>query len=90
MCGRFAQYRGLADFLAELNSERDVISGYDNVPLARYNVAPSTRVHMLYGEVRGIHLSAVRCTEKGNEEKGTDLFSVPTSALGRFQPFATG
>ncbi|MGV8842687.1 MAG: SOS response-associated peptidase family protein [Pseudomonas sp.] len=60
MCGRFAQYRGLADFLAELNSERGVISGYDNVPLARYNVAPSTRVHMLYGEARGIHLSAVR------------------------------
>lgn len=60
MCGRFAQYQGLADYLAELNPERDVVSGYDNVPLARYNVAPSTKVHMLYGEARGIHLSAVR------------------------------
>lgn len=60
MCGRFAQYQGLADYLAELNAEREVISGYDNVPIARYNVAPSTKVHMLYGEARGIHLSAVR------------------------------
>lgn len=60
MCGRFAQYQGLADYLAELSAERDVLSGYDNVPLARYNVAPSTKVHMLYGETRGIHLGAVR------------------------------
>lgn len=60
MCGRFAQYQGLADYLAELNAEQDVISGYNNVPLARYNVAPSTKVHMLYGETRGIHLGAVR------------------------------
>jgi putative SOS response-associated peptidase YedK len=60
MCGRFAQYQGLADYLAELNAEQDVISGYDNVPIARYNVAPSTKVHMLHGEARGIQLGAVR------------------------------
>ena len=60
MCGRFVQYQGLADYLAELNAERGVISGYDNVPITRYNVAPSTKVHMLYGDSRGIHLGAVK------------------------------
>ena len=41
MCGRFAQYQGLADYLRELDAEQDVINGYDNVPIGRYNVAPA-------------------------------------------------
>jgi putative SOS response-associated peptidase YedK len=41
MCGRFAQYQSLADYLAALNSDRAVISSYDNAPIARYNVASS-------------------------------------------------
>lgn len=62
MCGRFAQYQGLADYLAELNSEQNVIGGYDSVPIGLYNVAPSTKVYMVYGdeESRGIRLGAVR------------------------------
>lgn len=39
MCGRFVQSQGLADYLRELDAEQDVISGYDNVPIDRYNVA---------------------------------------------------
>ncbi|MNF32198.1 putative SOS response-associated peptidase YedK [compost metagenome] len=59
MCGRFAQYQGLADYLTELNSERDVISGYDNVPIARYNVAPSTRVQLLHLDDDGLHVDPI-------------------------------
>jgi putative SOS response-associated peptidase YedK len=60
MCGRFAQYQGLADYLKELASEQDVISGYDNVPIERYNVAPSTRVQLLHCEAGGIVVAAVK------------------------------
>ncbi|WP_409077340.1 SOS response-associated peptidase family protein [Pseudomonas sp. FW305-70] len=58
--GHFAQYQDLADYLAELSAEQYIIRGYDNVPIARYAVAPSTKVCMLHGEVRGIHLGAIR------------------------------
>ena len=60
MCGRFAQYQGMADYLRELDSEQDVISGYDHVPIERYNVAPSTRVQLLHGAAGGIVIAAVR------------------------------
>lgn len=59
MCGRFAQYEGMADYLRELAAEQDVISGYDNVPIARYNIPPSTRVQILRGTEDGIHIDAV-------------------------------
>lgn len=48
MCGRFAQYQGIADYLRELAAEQDVISGYDNEPLARYNVAPTAKVALFH------------------------------------------
>ncbi|MFJ1572499.1 SOS response-associated peptidase family protein [Pseudomonas sp. NPDC088322] len=48
MCGRFVQSQGLADYLRELDAEQDVISGYDNVPIDRYNVAPGSRVLILH------------------------------------------
>lgn len=58
MCGRFAQYQASQTIWP--SAEQDVISEYDSVPIARYNVAPSNKVHMLHGETRGIHLGAVR------------------------------
>lgn len=60
MCGRFAQYEGMADYLRELAAEQDVISGYDNVPITRYNIPPSTRVQILHGTEDGIHIDSVR------------------------------
>ena len=48
MCGRFVQYQGVADYLKVLGTDRLVVSGYDNHPIARYNVAPSTQVNILY------------------------------------------
>lgn len=56
MCGRFAQYQGLVDYLRELDAEQDVISGYDNAPIARYNVAPGTRVLILHSVEDGLRI----------------------------------
>ncbi|WP_017907168.1 SOS response-associated peptidase family protein [Pseudomonas asplenii] len=59
MCGRFAQYQGMADYLRELESEQDVISGYDNEPIARYNIAPTTRVLILHSVEEGLRIDPV-------------------------------
>lgn len=56
MCGRFAQYQGLADYLRELDAEQDVISGYDNLPIGRYNVAPGSRVLILHKAEHGLRI----------------------------------
>lgn len=56
MCGRFAQYQGLADYLRELQAEQDVVSGYDNQPIARYNVAPGSRVLVLHNAEDGLRI----------------------------------
>ena len=60
MCGRFAQYQGIADYLAALQSEQDVISGYDNVPLEHYNVMPHATAQLLHAESAGLVFDAVR------------------------------
>jgi len=60
MCGRFAQYQGKADYLAALQSEQDVISGYDNVPLEHYNVMPHAKAQLLHAESAGLVFDAVR------------------------------
>ncbi|QXI26404.1 SOS response-associated peptidase family protein [Pseudomonas vanderleydeniana] len=59
MCGRFAQYQGMADYLRELVAEQDVISGYDNEPIARYNIAPTTRVLILHSVEEGLRIDPV-------------------------------
>ncbi|MFJ4155624.1 SOS response-associated peptidase family protein [Pseudomonas sp. NPDC089752] len=56
MCGSFAQCQGLADYLRELGAEQDVISGYDNVPIGRYNVAPGSRVLILHNAADGLRI----------------------------------
>nr|WP_314877477.1 SOS response-associated peptidase family protein [uncultured Pseudomonas sp.] len=56
MCGRFVQSQGLADYLRELDAEQDVISGYDNVPINRYNVAPGSRVLILHSVAEGLRI----------------------------------
>lgn len=58
MCGRFVQSQGLADYLRELDAEQDVISGYDNVPIDRYNVAPGSRVLILHNAADGLRIDA--------------------------------
>lgn len=47
MCGRFAQIQTRADYLEVLASDLEFADALDNVPIARYNVAPGTRVLIL-------------------------------------------
>ncbi|MQT57588.1 hypothetical protein GHO41_09570 [Pseudomonas sp. FSL R10-0399] len=54
MCGRFVQYRGIADYLDVLAADRKIVSGYDNHPIGGYNIAPSTRVNILHGVEDGL------------------------------------
>ncbi len=60
MCGRFSQHARMDRYLEELAFLQGVISYYDREPIERYNVAPSTRVHILRGEPDGLHIDAVR------------------------------
>ena len=60
MCGRFVQYRGVVDYLKVLGTDRLVVSGYDNHPLARYNVPPSTQVNILYNQQDDLRIDPVR------------------------------
>jgi len=60
MCGRFVQSQGIADYLEVLASDRKLVSGYDNQPIGRYNIAPSTRVNILHGVSDGLRIDPVR------------------------------
>jgi putative SOS response-associated peptidase YedK len=46
--------------LLELGFLRDVVSYYDHEPINRFNVAPSTPVHILRGAEDGLHIDAVK------------------------------
>ena len=60
MCGRFVQSQGVADYLTVLGTNRLIVSGYDNQPIARYNVAPSTRVNILHSQQDDLRIDPVR------------------------------
>jgi putative SOS response-associated peptidase YedK len=60
MCGRFVQYEGMLVFMEELSPQLPLFSGFDDAPVNRYNVAPSTKVQILRGTEDGIHIDPVR------------------------------
>lgn len=60
MCGRFVQYQSIADYLEVLAPDRAIVSGYDNLPIGRYNIAPSSRVSILHGAQDGLRVDSVR------------------------------
>lgn len=60
MCGRFAQYRSLQDYLRELDSERTIIGLFDETPIARYNIAQSTPVQLIHSQGKDPAVSAVK------------------------------
>ena len=60
MCGRIVQYQGISDYLEVLAPDRIVLSGYENQPIGRYNVAPGTRVSILHGVDEGLRIDAVQ------------------------------
>lgn len=59
MCGRFVQALGVAEYVATLNPQRSLLTGFDDVPIGRYNVAPTTKVQVLHPKGKGIRLDAV-------------------------------
>ncbi|MEB0222182.1 SOS response-associated peptidase family protein [Pseudomonas sp. AB12(2023)] len=60
MCGRIVQYEGMAVYMEELSPQGELFSGFDALPINRFNVAPSTRVQILRGADDGLHIDAVK------------------------------
>ena len=48
MCGRLSQYTGIHDFVAALSMPNALANSVGELPLERYNVAPSTQVALLH------------------------------------------
>ena len=87
MCGRFAQYQGMADYLRELKSEQEVIGGYDKLPIERYNVAPQTNVQLLHAEDPGALGDPVRrTTAAATQPDARQAAGAPGVALRRNAP----
>jgi len=58
MCGRLVQYKGMSDYLEALAPDRIVVSGYDNQPIGRYNVAPGAHVSIFHGVDEGLRIDS--------------------------------
>lgn len=57
MCGRFTQYRTALEYLETLNHELPLEGGFDPEPIARYNVAPRSRVLILFENEAGVRFA---------------------------------
>lgn len=86
MCGRFAQYRGMQDYLRELDSEQEVIGLVGDAPIERYNIAPSTQVQLLHSKAGGLVAAAVRWGWMPHWAKG----KMPPPINARVEKVATG
>lgn len=60
MCGRIVQFEGMIAYVEELSPQGRLFDTVDAEPIARYNVAPSTKVKILRGAADGIHIDPVR------------------------------
>lgn len=60
MCGRYSIYEPMERYLRELGPHQIVINGYDEWPVERYNVAPSTKVQIIRGTEDGLSVDKVR------------------------------
>ncbi|MDU9402634.1 SOS response-associated peptidase family protein [Pseudomonas sp. zfem004] len=60
MCGRYAIFESMDDYLKQLALDLVVINGYDHERINRYNVAPSTRVEVIRPAPGGLSIDRVR------------------------------
>eukprot|EP01132_Coremiostelium_polycephalum_P011695 gene11695-14315_t len=60
MCGRLSQYSGIHDFVAALSMPNALANSVGELPLERYNVAPSTQVALLHLQGDLLHADLVR------------------------------
>lgn len=54
MCGCFVQLEGVTVFVEELSAQLPPFSGFDDLPINRYKVAPSTGVSILRDTEDGV------------------------------------
>ncbi|MBB3104280.1 SOS response-associated peptidase family protein [Azomonas macrocytogenes] len=54
MCGRFSQYRAMIDYLEALGDAVPLARGLEPEPIGRYNVAPRSKVQLLYRNESGL------------------------------------
>lgn len=59
MCGRFVQSLTAVEYLKPLRIELPVVGVFNEEPISRYNVAPSTRVLLIHQEEDGLRLEPV-------------------------------
>ncbi|NWC06595.1 SOS response-associated peptidase [Pseudomonas sp. G1002] len=60
MCGRLSQYSGIHDFVAALSMPNALANSVGELPLERYNVAPTTQVALLHLQGDLLHADLVR------------------------------
>lgn len=57
MCGRFSQYRTALEYLEALRHDKPLDGGLDPEPINRYNVAPRSRVLILFETSEGVRMA---------------------------------
>jgi len=60
MCGRYSMYESMDHYLRQLSLDLVVINGYDQQPINRYNIAPSTHVELLRQVDGGLSVDRVK------------------------------
>ncbi|WP_026077909.1 SOS response-associated peptidase family protein [Pseudomonas sp. PAMC 26793] len=60
MCGRLSQYSGIHHFVAALSMPNALANSVGELPLERYNVAPTTQVALLHLQGNVLHADLVR------------------------------
>lgn len=61
MCGRLSQYDGIHDFVAALSMPNALVNHIGDLPLERYNAAPTTLLVLFHQEEGLPHADMVRC-----------------------------
>ena len=57
MCGRFSQYRTAVEYLDALRYDKPIEGGIDPEPINRYNVAPRSRVMIIFESDSGLRMA---------------------------------
>jgi putative SOS response-associated peptidase YedK len=60
MCGRLSQYSGIHDFVAALSMPNALVNHIGDLPLERYNAAPTTQLALFHQEEGFLHADMVR------------------------------
>lgn len=58
MCGRFTQHQTQVRYLEQLNWQASLAFEPSDEPIERYNVAPTTHVHLMHLEEDGLRMNA--------------------------------